>query len=694
MSHQNLLNDEQKLALRAIQEGKNLFLTGAGGTGKSHTIRAIVMWANTAGIRCALTAMTGCAALLLGHGAKTLHSWAGIGLARESPQDLATCVCKNKRAASRWINTQLLIVDEVSMMTPELLEKLDLVARRVRKRASIRFGGLQLILVGDFCQLPPVVRGVSGEEQHFVFESATWKSLIDTTVELRRIQRQSDHIFQNLLMEARLGELTADSIGLLESRMNLPWQDNDVRPTLLFTRNAEVEAVNRANMEVLDGERRTYEAQTTYMDAADQTTRLVNAGDPDVMAALERLDVDAPYDPNLTLCVGAQVMMVTNMDQDRGLVNGSRGVVVGYTLGGLPMVKFLSCTDPVIVDRASWWLTDYEGIGRSQIPLRIAYALTIHRIQGSTLDSALVDVGSSTFEFGQAYVALSRVRSLAGLYVWKLDPRKIRCHPTVKAFYTALTQQQTAIPNNPHNDGSDDPSGPPNPVPWTLQGLSPAWRAVIEPFLASPAGQRLHEQLTARLAYQTFAPAPDDVFASLRACPDPAAIKVIILGQDPYPTAGHAHGLAFSVRPSVAKLPPSLVNMYKELVADLGLKEPPTTGSLMCWATQGVLLLNTTLTVAVGTPMSHAGLGWEELTAQLLATVLAAAPHVVIVAWGKHAQDRFKVTAVRPFMAKHTLLAAPHPSPLSAYTGFFGSRPYSQTNAALKAHGQTEIQWT
>jgi uracil-DNA glycosylase len=323
----------------------------------------------------------------------------------------------------------------------------------------------------------------------------------------------------------------------------------------------------------------------------------------------------------------------------------------------------------------------------------IAGGFVNHNSQGSSVDSALVDVGSSTFEFGQAYVALSRVRSLAGLYVWKLDPRKIRCHPSVKSFYTTLTQQQTESSQYPNNDGSDDPSGPPNPMPWTLQGLAPAWRTVVEPFLASPAGQRLHEQLTARLSYQTFAPAPDDVFASLRACPDPAAIKVIILGQDPYPTAGHAHGLAFSVRPSVAKLPPSLVNMYKELVVDLGLKEAPATGSLIGWATQGVLLLNTTLTVAVGTPMSHAGLGWEELTAQLLATVLAAAPHVVIVAWGKHAQDRFKVAAVRPFMGKHTLLAAPHPSPLSAHTGFFGSRPYSQTNAALKAHGQTEILW-
>jgi ATP-dependent DNA helicase PIF1 len=141
-----VLNDEQKAALNAVKRGKNIFLTGAGGTGKSHTICAIVRWAHSAGIRFAVTAMTGCAALLLGLGAKTLHSWAGVGLAREAPHELAEAVKRNKRAARRWIDTQLLIIDEVSMMTPEFLEKLDLVARRIRKRPEQRFGGVQLVL--------------------------------------------------------------------------------------------------------------------------------------------------------------------------------------------------------------------------------------------------------------------------------------------------------------------------------------------------------------------------------------------------------------------------------------------------------------------------------------------------------------------------------------------------------------------
>ena len=182
------------------------------------------------------------------------------------------------------------------------------------------------------------------------------------------------------------------------------------------------------------------------------------------------------------------------------------------------------------------------------------------------------------------------------------------------------------------------------------------------------------------------------MFAALRACPDPAAVRVIILGQDPYPTAGNAHGLAFSVRPSVAKIPASLQNIYKELATDLGCAAP-TTGCLQGWADQGVLLLNDVLTVSIGKPQSHTGQGWEGLTAAIIATVLQTAPHVVLLAWGRFAQKKLDHPTVKPHLAKHTVLTAPHPSPLSAHTGFFGSRPFSQTNAALIAHGQAPIRW-
>jgi ATP-dependent DNA helicase PIF1 len=707
------LNAEQAAALRAIQAGRNIFLTGAGGTGKTHTIRAVTAWATAAGLRYSVTALTGCAALLLNCGAKTLHSWAGIGLARESPADLAAAVLKNKRAARRWIDTQLLIVDEISMAAPELLEKLDCVARRIRKRPDHPFGGLQLVLAGDFCQLPPVARDISGSDvttQRFAFQLSLWSTLVQETHYLQQIQRQSDPVFQRILTEARLGALSPESIATLETRMGLPWQENEIRPTLLFNRNAEVDEVNRRNMEVLDGERVIFDVQTVVMETATRravpyargdghaSLTMASPEDADVQHALQRLDADAPYDPSLTLAIGAQVMLLVNLDQDAGLVNGSRGIVTGFSPGGLPLVKFRNQgAASLLIERKPWWLPDHDGIGRAQIPLKVAYAITIHKSQGATLDSALVDIGASTFEFGQAYVALSRVKSLEGLYVWKLDPRKIRCHPAVVEFYTGLaststsTSTSTAAATTPAVAPEDADPAPPDFL--QTADLSPAWRAITDPFLASPAGRRLQTTLTARAAVAPIAPAAEDVFAALRACPDPASCRVIFLGQDPYPTAGHAHGLAFSVRPSVVKLPPSLTNIFKELQSDLSLPSPPSSGSLLPWTAQGVLLLNTVLTVTIGAARSHAGLGWEELTAQLLAAVLQAAPHVVIVAWGNDAQRRLDHPAVARHKSRHTILTAPHPSPLSAYTGFFGSRPFSQTNAALTAHGQTPIAW-
>jgi len=429
------LNERQQAALDAVIAGRNIFLTGAGGTGKSHTIRAIQSWALNKGIRVAVTAMTGCAALLLNADdkgpkrAKTLHSWAGVGLGREAPHELAAIIEKNRRAKSRWVMTQLLIVDEISMMMADFLEKLDFVARRIRRKPDQRFGGLQLVFAGDFCQLPPV----SKDTIHYVFESPVWSSLLDESHYLTQIVRQTDPVFQRILTEARMGSLTPESLAILESRKGLGWQENEIRPTLLFTRNAEVDSINRKNMEALDGERRTYEAKTVTGAASGSSTL-----DPEIQKGLAKLDADAPYSPSLELCVGAQVMLLTNMNQEHGLVNGSRGIVTGYSPGGLPMVRFLGFTDPVLVDRAHWWLADHDMIGRSQIPLKVAYAITIHKSQGATLDSALIDVGSRTFEYGQAYVALSRCRSLEGLYIWSLDPTRIMCHPAVKKFYEGL----------------------------------------------------------------------------------------------------------------------------------------------------------------------------------------------------------------------------------------------------------------
>lgn len=180
-------------------------------------------------------------------------------------------------------------------------------------------------------------------------------------------------------------------------------------------------------------------------------------------------------------------------------------------------------------------------------------------------------------------------------------------------------------------------------------------------------------------------PPRPQVFAALEACP-PDAVKVVILGQDPYPTPGHAHGFAFSVEPDVHPLPKSLANIYREVAEDLGAAPPD--GDLRFWAAQGVLLFNDVLTVPAGVARGHRALGWQKLTPQVLAR-LADMPRACLL-WGRDA--RMHAPALRA--AGHFVLESPHPSPLSAYRGFFGSRPFSRVNEWLRDRGQTEINWT
>lgn len=236
---------------------------------------------------------------------------------------------------------------------------------------------------------------------------------------------------------------------------------------------------------------------------------------------------------------------------------------------------------------------------------------------------------------------------------------------------------------------------PPTPQPTTIMsiealytGLSPVWRAIVETPVPVPV-----ELWSGPVP---VFPPPADVFNALRLCPDPAKIRVVILGQDPYPTRGNAHGLAFSVRTGVA-IPASLKNMYKEMDSDIGTSMSlGTNGNLTPWATQGVLLLNDILTVEEGRPMSHKHLKWSELTDTILATVLRESPHVVVVAWGAKAQNKLRTEEITDLIRerKHTVLKAPHPSPLSAHTGFFGSRPFTKINDDLVAHELEPICWS
>jgi uracil-DNA glycosylase len=213
------------------------------------------------------------------------------------------------------------------------------------------------------------------------------------------------------------------------------------------------------------------------------------------------------------------------------------------------------------------------------------------------------------------------------------------------------------------------------------------WNPILRGEFAKPYWQQLRDFVAAERGARTVYPPDPEVFAALHLTPY-SDTRVMILGQDPYHGAGQAHGLCFSVRRGV-QTPPSLVNIYKELHDDVGVPIPAH-GNLEAWARQGVLLLNATLTVRAGQAGSHQGKGWETFTDEVIKAVSSKPDHVVFVLWGSYARKKKALVDT----GRHTIIESPHPSPLSAHNGFFGSRPFSRANAALVEHGQQPIDWS
>ncbi len=722
------LTHEQRAVIQHLLEGENLFLTGGGGVGKSYLLSVIyshfpqLKYAydkarNPSGsvkrVRIQMCALTGCAALLLGNKTKTVHSWAGIGLGKGTVQELHTKIRKSRRAMKNWLSTDLLVIDEISMMTADLLDKLNEIGKKIRS-CRLPFGGIQLLFVGDFYQLPPVSRGEDGAI--FAFESNTWREAISTTIELTILQRQKDPVFQKILCEARVGELSKESCRILKECQERDWKTHKIRPTLLFPRRAEVDMINESNLRALTDKHQHYFAQYLY---DGKVPAGFSEDDPEFKRLVERFDAESPYAVDLELSLNAQVMLVANVDPDAGLVNGSRGVVIGFTGAmELPIVEFMNGVRRPIGQHA-WPIEDYEFVSRSQIPLRLAYAVTIHKSQGSSLDCALVDIGSGIFEFGQSYVALSRLRFLDALYVYDFSPTAFKAHPKVKEFYRTLVVKEIPeedrrqmeeceallVPSEEEKELSvrpilaaqgvhvhkqdavkeniDDiePGNHPN---WLFSSLPESWKDAMKP--CESALQSLSHVLSAK----TFLPSKESLWTALDLPMD--QIRVVILGQDPYPTPGHAHGLAFSVQPTVSPLPPSLKNIYKELATDIDGFVAPSHGYLKKWMDQGVFLLNTVLTVEPGQPQSHTKLGWEAITDHILREIATHTRNTIFILWGKSAQVKKKM--LESMEGGHHLFESAHPSPLSAHRGFFGSKPFSTINRWLEEDGRVPIDWS
>lgn len=217
--------------------------------------------------------------------------------------------------------------------------------------------------------------------------------------------------------------------------------------------------------------------------------------------------------------------------------------------------------------------------------------------------------------------------------------------------------------------------------------IEPSWAEQLASYFDTAKFKSLSDFIRSEYLSKTVYPKPENIFKAFWLTPF-SEVKVVILGQDPYHGAGQAHGLCFSVADGI-KPPPSLVNIYKELEADLGVKKDFTSGNLEDWARQGVFLLNAILTVVASTPASHQKLGWEDFTDEVIKTISQRKEHVVFILWGNYARAK----RVLIDQTKHLVIEAPHPSPFSAYSGFFGSKPFSQVNNYLKQQGESEIDW-
>lgn len=407
--------------IELLEQNHNIILHGPGGVGKSYAICHLVDYfrkkkgmyiSNTP-----VTALTGVAAVVLsqsGAKARTLHSWAGIGVGDKSADTLAKIIKDDSKKRSRWKSAWILVIDEISMLSQELFDKLDYIGRVVRE-TDLPFGGIQLILSGDFLQNPPV-------KAKFVFTSEKWKHTEFTWIELSIPKRYADLSWFERLLRFRLGSHTTKDWEFLVSR-HQAWEDLlkkasegkvMVLPTVLRPTRASTDEENNKKLDELPGK------STKYISSYYFSPKKGGRINKEYIIKLFEEQI-----PNkVKLKIGAQVMLRYNIDVDCGLVNGSRGVVTDIGQSGVTVLWTNKLK--TVVELHSWSLEDDDGEYLcTQMPLILAWSITYHRSQSATLDSVVLDL-SNVFSEGMAYVGLSRVRNEAGLYISSLSvPEKI-----------------------------------------------------------------------------------------------------------------------------------------------------------------------------------------------------------------------------------------------------------------------------
>jgi ATP-dependent DNA helicase PIF1 len=425
------LSEEQQLVLdKVLHKGKSIFFTGCAGTGKTFLLKKIIsefQQSNTKPGAISITASTGRAAFSIG--GTTLHSFVGAGLGLDDIKSILEKIKYNKKVIKRWRDVKLLIIDEVSMLDAVYFDKVEAIAREVR-RNNEPFGGVQVVLTGDLLQLPPVNEGNTKKKR--IFESDAWKTCISECIALHEVFRQSDHKFIEILTAIRVGAQTEEVLDFMQSVSRPIEYDSESGPVNLYATRAKTDYHNQARLSEIDSENITFTADDTYGKSSKSA-----------ISTLEQCPVPAA----LEIKVGAQVMLVKNLTKD--LVNGTVGVVTKFTkpinlsdtqkesfanysldLESIPIVRFTLADGRVFTRPMSRqvWETKLPGgelvASRCQIPLILAWAVTIHKSQGQTIQRLKVDL-SNVFESGQVYTAVSRAVSPDTLEVIGFNPQTI-----------------------------------------------------------------------------------------------------------------------------------------------------------------------------------------------------------------------------------------------------------------------------
>lgn len=400
---------KQKDALKILEAKNNVLLTGPAGSGKTFLLNKYIAHLKKKNIGVAVTASTGIAATHLG--GRTIHSWAGIGIKDSLSSKEIYALTKRAYLKKQFLKTSVLVIDEVSMLHAHRLDMIDSVCQAFKKN-SLPFGGMQVVMSGDFFQLPPISSGQ--DEAEFVYKANVWSEMDLRVCYLDEQHRQNDKKISSILKSFRQDKVDAETIKLLAGRLNQK-PKNGVNPVRLYTHNVDVDSINNTELRKITSPEFTY--------------RMTDEGEKKLVESLKK-NCLVPED--LILKRGALVMFVKNKFNEEKIVyvNGTTGIVVDFNENNYPIVR-LSSGEEIVALPDSWTIDDEEKILAkiTQVPLRLAWAITVHKSQGMTLEAAEIDL-SRSFGYGMGYVALSRLTKLNGLYLlginemaYKLDPQ-------------------------------------------------------------------------------------------------------------------------------------------------------------------------------------------------------------------------------------------------------------------------------